>query len=608
MAKKLAYYARNFADMRSELINFTQRYYPDVMADFNDASVGMMMIELNAGIGDILSHHTDRMFNETQIDYAKERRSVLSLARTFGLKVPGKRPSVTMAEFTVRIPVDGDHPDWQYAPLVRQGAQISGAGKVFETTEDIDFNSPFRKGGIPNRIITPVTDNNNIITAYDITKQEIVVNGVTKIYQRVINPVDEKPFLEVILPENNVISINSVITLPGTNYTSIPNINQFLDMDNRWWEVDALVDDKIFISDPNGTSVSDNPSIDVGNYISVNKRFISEYTDMGFTKLIFGSGMADIDSLCDFDISKQSVDQIGNIINNLSLGEIPQSNNTMFVQYRIGGGADTNIGPFVLNKVTSADVIVNGPNNAINTTVSTSLSVVNKIPALGGKDEPSVDEIRNLIRYNFASQNRAVTIKDYNVLISKMPGDFGSPFRSGIFEHQNKVAIYIIGLDENGKLTNQSTNTLKENIAEYLSDYRMLNDYVQVNNGRIVNLGVDIDLFIEKGFAQTQIVTEVINVTTKYLDKNKFQMGDNIYIGQLIENINNVNGVLNVVDLKFFNKIGSGKYSTNEISQPLVDSATREIDLLGQHTIFGEPTTMFEVKYPAQDIRCKVRT
>jgi hypothetical protein len=131
MAKKINYYSRNFADVRQELIGFVKQYYPDIFNDFNDASVGMMLLELNAAVGDMLSFQTDRMFQETQIDFAQERSSILSMARTFGLKVPGNRPSMTIADFSVTVPVFGDTFDVSYAPLLKRGAQISGAGKVF---------------------------------------------------------------------------------------------------------------------------------------------------------------------------------------------------------------------------------------------------------------------------------------------------------------------------------------------------------------------------------------------------------------------------------------------------------------------------------------------
>jgi len=605
MAKKINYFARNFADVREELVNFVRQYYPDIFNDFNDASVGMMIIELNAAVSDMLSFHTDRMFQETQIDFAQERKSVLSMARTFGLKVPGKRPSVSVVDWSVTVPVLGDTFDVRYAPIIRRGAQAIGGGKVFETIDDIDFSSPFTTGGLPNRLVVPNVDSNNNIQNYTLTKRELVINGATKIFKRVLTSADVKPFLEVVLPDDDVLSVSSIITLEGTNYTTNPTLDQFLDFDNRWFEVDALAEDKVFIED--NTRVSDNAGTKVGKFERVDQKFIREYTDKGFSKLIFGGGSQDVGSLCDFDVDKSIVNRIGDFINNTSLGITPTANQTMFVQYRVGGGASTNVGTNTLTSSGIVDIFVNGPDPSVNATVQQSLSLNNPVPALGGRDEPSVNEVRNLVRYNFAAQNRAVGIKDYLSRIALMPGEFGVPFRCGVMEEQNKVKVYILGLDSESKLSNKSTSTLRENIATYLSDFRMLNDFVEVENGRILNLGFEVDLFIDSEFPQSQIISETITNIENYMNINNFQMGENIYLAQLIETINNVAGVLNVVDLRVFNKVGEGNYSMNETSQPYISDETRQIDLLGEFTLFGETNAMFEVKFPEKDINVRVK-
>ena len=599
------YTSRNFADIRAELINMVRQYYPDIFNDFNDASVGMMLLELNAAIGDMLSFNTDRMFQETQIDYAQEKSSILAMARTFGLKVPGKKPSITIVDFSVTVPPNGDTFDISYAPLILAGSQVSGAGKIFETTSDVDFTSPFTIGGIPNRLVIPNFDSNGNLINYTLTKREIVLNGFTKVFKRVITATDVRPFLEVVLPDTNVLSIDSVITLDGTDYTKEPSSSQFLDTTKRWFEVNALAENEIFIED-NG-KVSDNASIKPGKWVATTKRFISEYTNLGFLKLIFGGGSQDTSSLCDFDSNQSLVNQIGDFVNNMSLGETPTANTTMFIKYRVGGGADTNIGPNVLTSLGIVNIIVNGSNQTINNAVKTSLRVNNLFPALGGKDTPSVNEIRNLVRYNFSSQNRAVTIKDYQSRISLMNGKFGVPFRCGVFEEQNKIKVYILGLDADSKLTNSSTSTLKENIATYLSDYRMINDYVEISDGRIINLAFEIDLYVDKKVPQSQIISQVITNTQNYMDINNYEMGDNIYLSSLIETINNVGGVLNVIDLRIFNKVGEGSYSLNEIQQPYLDDVTRQVDISQDYTLFGDPVSMFEIKYPNIDIKVRVK-
>jgi len=604
MAQKIPYFARNFADVRTELVNYVRQYYPQIFNDFNDASVGMMLLELNAAVGDMLSFNTDRMFQETQVNFAQERSSVLSMARTFGLKVPGKRASATIVDFSVVVPVFGDTFDLSYTPVIRQGAQVSGAGKVFETEYDIDFSSPFNINGIPNRLVIPNLDGSGNIINYTLTKREMVINGVTKIFKRAVGQNDVRPFFEVTLPDNDVISVNSIITLEGTNFTETPSIDQFLDFNNRWYEMDALAEDKIFKEDQLAPSTQS--GIKTGKWLHVNRRFIREYTDLGFTNIIFGGGSQDIGSLCDFDVDKTLINRIGDFINNMSLGTTLTPNTTMFISYRVGGGGSTNIGPNTINTVNNVNINVNGIDPTVNASVRGSLSVNNPIPAIGGKEEPSVEEIRNLVRYNFSAQNRAVTIKDYQSRIQLMPGKFGAPFRTGVIEDQNKISAYLLTLNSDGTLSNQTSTTLKNNISDYLAEYRMMNDYVEVKSGKVINLAFDCDVFIDNQYPQTQIVSQVIQQIQDYMDINNFDMGETIYLSQLIENINNVGGVLNVINLQVFNKVG-GDYSLNEISQTLEDEQTLEINISQDYALIGDPISMFEIKFPAVDIRCRVR-
>lgn len=605
MAKKIPYQSRNFADYRTDLVNFVKQYYPDILQDFNDSSIGALFLDLNAAIGDNLSYHTDRMFNEVFIDYAKERKSILAMARTMGLNIPGKRPSICVVDFSATLPVAGDTFDIEYAPIIRKGSQVQGAGKVFETTDDIDFSSPFAAGGVPNRTVVPNFDGNSNIVSYTVTKREIVLNGITKIFKRTVTASDVRPFFEVILPDTDVLEVTSVITLDGTSFSTTPNASQFLNPNNRWYEVEALAQGEIFIEDKN--RISDNGSILPGKFVPIDRKFITEYTDLGFKKVIFGGGSEDVSSITDFNLQDGFTKRIGDFINNLSLGSTLPANNTLFIQYRVGGGSTSNIGSNVLTSLGVADIFVNGSNSTTNQSVRNSITVNNPFPALGGRDEPSVEEIKYLTKYNNSAQNRAVTLKDYQVMISKMPPQFGVPFRTGVVEEQNKVKVYTLGLDDSGKLTNTSTQTLKENIAEYLADFRMLNDYVEVTDGRIINLGFEADLYIDKQFPKSQIISEVIGVISDYMDINKWDMGENVYLAQMIEQINNVGGVLNVTDLRVFNKVGGGKYSINEIAQPYVDDATRQVDLLGENIIFGEPNSLYEIKYPTSDIAIRVK-
>ena len=603
--RKIAYNTRDFNSVRTEVQNLVKQYYPELVQDFGDASIASLMIDLVSAVGDMLSFHTDKKFNETQLEFAQERKSILALAKNMGLSIPGKRPSITIVDFKVTVPVRGDTFSKDYLPIIRPGSQAIGSGKVFETIEDIDFSDPFGRGGTPNRLIIPNIDANDKIQSYDIVKRELVTNGVSKTFKRVIASEDVKPFFELILPDKDVISIEQVIFLEGTNFTRQPIIDEFLDFDRQYQEVTHLAQGQVFMSD--FTRISDRSGVVPGKWVDITKKFIKEYTDKGFCKLTFGSGIADDDIFSEVVKGTGFEVQIGDFLNNTALGEIPKAGTTLFVRYRVGGGSDSNLGRNVLTELGNVNMTIDGPRADLNRSVKTSLIVNNPIPCLGGMDDLSIEQIRKLISYNFSSQERCITIRDYMSRIMKMPGRFGSPFRANVYEEQNKIKIKILALDQDGKLDNTSTQTLKENISEYLTEFRMLNDYVEVSDGRVIHLKFEFDLFIDEKYNKSEIVAVVINVVQEELNIQNKTMNENIYIGALQEKINNVNGVINILGTRVFNKVGEGKYSLNEISQQLNNLNTREI-LLIDNTIFGEANGMFEIKRPEKDIIVRVKS
>jgi len=286
--KKISYTTRDFQSIRTELINFTKTYYPETVQNFNDASVFSVLLDLNAAVTDNLQFNIDRSVQETVLQYAQQRSSVYNIAKTYGLKIPGMRPSVALIDFSITVPAYGDKEDLSYCGVLRRGSQFNGAGQVFETVYEIDFASPTNADGFPNRLKIPNFDSNNRILNYTITKRETVVNGLTKVFKKVITPNDVKPFYELFLPEKNVLGITGVLLKDGTQYTNVPSSQEFLGTDNKWYEVQALAQDRVFVEDP--TKVSDSPGIKVGKYIQTSNKFISEFTPEGFLKMTFGGG------------------------------------------------------------------------------------------------------------------------------------------------------------------------------------------------------------------------------------------------------------------------------------------------------------------------------
>ena len=602
--QKISYTVRDFAAIRQELINYTKTYYPDLIDNFNDASVFSVFLDLNAAVADNLHYHIDRSIQETVLQYAQQRSSIYNIARTYGLKIPGQRPSVALVDISITVPALGDKEDERYLGILRRGSQVNGSGQVFETVYDINFASPFNEDGFPNRLKIPNFDANNNLINYTITKRETIVNGITKVFKRVISPNDVRPFFEFFLPEKNVLGITAIIQREGTAYSNVPTAQEFLSPNGRWYEVPALAESRVFIPDP--SKPSDDPAIKVGTYIETQDRFITEYTPEGFLKITFGGGTNTAeDQLRQFTTLDVPLKIQRYQNNSMSLGNTPQANTTLFIQYRIGGGIATNLGVNVINQIGAVDFSVVGPSDIINNQVINSLACNNVTASIGGAGYPSTEEVRNYVTFNFAAQNRAVTIHDYEAIIRNMPGEFGAPAKVAITENNNKINVQILSYDSTGNLTSDVSQTLKYNIAEYLSNYRMINDYVTVGSAEVIDLGLDISVVLDSSQNQGVVISNIIDKTTTFFSSTVRGLGQNILLSELNRIVQAENGVISVTDISVFGKVG-GQYSSAETSMPYSNSVTKQISLT-DNTIFAQPNQIYQVRFPSKDIVVRVK-
>jgi hypothetical protein len=277
----------------------------------------------------------------------------------------------------------------------------------------------------------------------------------------------------------------------------------------------------------------------------------------------------------------------------------------LFIQYRVGGGLQSNIGVGVMNQIGTINFSVNGPNSQQNLNTINSLQVNNVTAAVGGANAPTIEEIRNLVGFNFASQNRAVTINDYEAILRKMPSMFGAPAKVAITEEDNKIKINILSYDTEGNLSSNVSNTLQSNIANYLSNYRMINDYIFVNSANVIDLAFDVSVVLDASQNQGTVITNLVEKVQNYMSPSTREMGSNVYISEIRRLVQEEVGVITVTDIKVYNKVG-GQYSSSQTSQRYANSDTRQIELIDD-TIFAEPTQIYDVRYPNKDIRIIVK-
>lgn len=662
--KKISYLSRTYEDYKKSLIDLTKKYYPEIANTLTDASIGSWLIDLISVVGDNLSYYIDKAYNETNLESATKASSIYSLARSNGFKIPGPKGSITELEFSCILrpnqsipnsPSSMGMPSFAFAPIIKKGTRVkSSNGQYFETDDDVDFSEHFDKNGNANRTIIPIIDSNNQIKSYKVTKTVTATAGISKIYKQVITASNTVPFMEIIIPETNVMNVESIIFKDGGSFQSDPSTEEFYNENEfvsardsvggtdtyRFFEVNSLIDQYVWGDDKsngvsttykfgfyNPTSGQDIPtySITKGKWNPITQKFITEFTDNGYLKVIFGSGEQigqDVDVTAGKDFSKY---QITRMVRNNFLGVLPKDGSTMFILYRVGGGKASNVASGTINTITYLNVVskttpssTDGKKEASD--IISTITVTNTIPSVSGKDAPNEDEIKAMIKYYNGAQERCVTVKDYESRIQMMPARYGCPFRVSAVEENNKIMIYLLLCNYLGQLSDALPSEMVINIQNYLSKYRTINDFVEIKAGKIINLSFEIDVYINKNYNTGEVVNSIIGTVKDYMDVNKHYLGEDIYVSDIEKEISKVDGVINLIDLRIYNEYGNG-YSKTEISQQTVnyggdgeydyvpDSDRSEIDLdASDYILNSNADEMFEIKNPDSDIRIRVKT
>ena len=102
--KEVSYLGRDFSDIRNNLIEFAKSYFPSQYNDFNEASPGMMFVEMAAEVGDVLNYYVDNQFRETLLNQAEEKKNVLEIAQSLGYKPKLACPSTVKVSLTIDVP------------------------------------------------------------------------------------------------------------------------------------------------------------------------------------------------------------------------------------------------------------------------------------------------------------------------------------------------------------------------------------------------------------------------------------------------------------------------------------------------------------------------
>jgi len=594
--KLIKYTDRDFSSIKEGLVEYTKRYYPDTFKDFSEASFGSLMLDTVSYIGDVLSFYLDYQVNESFLDTSIEYNNILRLGEQVGYKQPLKSNSFGIVTLYLLCPVTptGDSPDRNYLPVLAKGSKFSSDdGLMFTLVEDVEFNNT------DNEIITATADETTgNPTSFAVKAYGRVISGELK--ETSISVGTFKRFLTIPISDSNISEIVSVTDTEGHEY----------------FEVEYLSQDTIYKSVVNKDADTRSRVTNVIVPVSVPRRFIVSTKTEGVS-LKFGYGS-------DSTLKNENITHPSNVVLKMhgrnyetDLGFDPSklletdkfgiapANTTLRVVYRANTDETTNVA--TKNLTTVVDPVFVFGSTAVNETkisfVKDGLEVTNEQPIAGDMGAPTVEELKQRVNDVFASQNRAVTASDYEAIVYRMPAKFGRVKRAKIIRDRDSfkrnLNLYVAGVDENEKLV-ECNHALKNNLRIWINKYRMLNDTIDILDAKIVNIGITFLAVVNYDQDRFQALNTAIN-TVKDMFARKMDIGQPIYISSIYNELNNLEEIVDVVDVKIVNdnKTG-GLYSDLSINLREYISADGRI-------LYAPEDTIYELKYPNLDIKGTIR-
>jgi len=605
MDNKISYLNKDFSGFKESLINYAKTYFPTVYNDFTEATPGNLFIEMASYIGDVTSFYLDTQVQENFLLYAKEKENLLALSYMLGYRPKVSYASSTIVDIFQLIPATTDIlgnqvPDYDYALIVPENTSITSTSNntKFLTTEKVDFSN------------TTDTDVTYVNANYFLLRKQ------TKAISAEIKTTT------VSIPS---IQKFSIATITDSNILQILEITD--EQNNRWYEVPYLAQSYIFdkVTNPNFNS-------DGVPYLlqlkRIPRRFVSRFVSDNILQLEFGAGISpninDNNILPNPDnIQLGLVPGISDLYNNFNKASVFYTqeyglapNGTLTIKYIVGGGIESNIPSNTLTNIDkSTSIFANNPSIvSLRDTVKLSLAANNDSVANGGRNGDTIEEIRNNTLYAYQSQLRAVTREDYMVRALSLPSEYGSIAKVYVTqdvareqlptptvattEGRNPLSLdmYILGYNTDKNLTTTST-TLKQNLASYINEFRMVTDAINIKDAFYINIGVNFDIVVASGFNNNDVVTSCILALQDHFNIERWNINQPIVLADITALLLKTNGVQTVTKVEIVNKQG-GNYSQYAYD---ITGATR------QGNIYPSlDPSIFEIRFPDVDIQGRV--
>lgn len=258
-------------------------------------------------------------------------------------------------------------------------------------------------------------------------------------------------------------------------------------------------------------------------------------------------------------------------------GRQPAPGMTFTATYRVGNGRSGNVGRDSIGRVV--------------TSVSGIARVRNPLPASGGTDPETLDQVRRFAPQAFRTQERAVTEADYEAVAALHPEVQRA---KATFRWTGSWYTVFVTVDRKRGLAVEEDPRFRSSIIAHIERYRLAGYDLEIKGPVFVALDIRLFICVKPGYFNTDVKAGLKQLFTSgvqadgrpgYFHPDNFSFGDPLYLSAVIAAAMTVAGVASV-EAKRFQRLN--KAPNMELQNGVLRPAPSEIIQLDNDPNFPE--------------------
>ena len=533
------YVTKDYDGFKQAMLSRIPQLLP-AWTDRGESDFGVVLLDLVAYVADILSYYQDRVANEAYLTTATQRRSVTELLRLIGYQVdPGLAASAYLhVDVAADVIVTGDALPYRVATAARPGEP--------DVTFEVDREFPARlrnnaialaaTAGLPAGATgTLVPRGGHALAEGDrvylherteAARQArvrrspmLTVTGIRAVSEDAeeISWIPALP--EALLPSATVLKGNNVLATHGA----------------------TVADEPVFVSD--GTAgqrfaLSRTPVTHLLRTGEVRYRRSAPQVELTvddvpwtFVETLATSGPADPHFTTSIDDQDVLTVELGTGAH----GAIPPASARIVARYRVGMGTKGNVGPDTLTVAVTAVPEVTG--------------VGNPFAATGGAERESIEEARLAGPGSVITQDRAITLADFELLAEGFPGVGKARARIGLRGGYKVVQVFIAAADPDTVPPPPPSVELRAAVKQHLEARMPVNRMagVDVFVPAFVPVDLVVDVHVKSTVTRDTVLGEVQAALRDLLSFARQDFGRSLRVGEVFSALYPIAGIDYVV-------------------------------------------------------------